>query len=370
MPAAIDPIIKQRVIAQYLQGVSRDKIAADNGIGTGTVSNIIDEWKESVQDSDYESIRELSVFCKKQGMTLNALASCIRLNKYIQSLGANANESTLESLIANMANYPDRDPAKLIEAAAQISESDMPLEKLEDHVKALITEKETLRREIDEGRTTLDGVYRDVETRRNIVEEYVQMKVETRRYGIEPEDPKRFSNVMKVLQRDNYDCAKILNAFADIEDTKRLRQDVDHDRQNLEAKLEEVKDTLPFAEQLLQYGVGINEVVAFKLAVDEKADMESISRGAAAYIVIEEIRDYSQLGGLKKEQNRLQQQIFMLNMIMTTREQALVSLMRLQALGVTDMEIKNMAHLMDFDSILSLKGKNDGNTNNNGWPKF
>jgi hypothetical protein len=43
MPAAIDPIIKQRVIAQYLQGVSRDAIAADNGIGTGTVSNIIDE---------------------------------------------------------------------------------------------------------------------------------------------------------------------------------------------------------------------------------------------------------------------------------------------------------------------------------------
>lgn len=91
MPAAIDPITKQRVIAQYLQGVSRDKIAADNGIGTGTVSNIIDEWKKGVQDSDYESIRELSVFCKKQGITLNALASCIRLNNYLQSLGANAN---------------------------------------------------------------------------------------------------------------------------------------------------------------------------------------------------------------------------------------------------------------------------------------
>src|SRR5215472_9628969 len=106
MPTAIDSIIKQRVIAQYLQGVSRDKIAADNDIGTGTVSNIIDEWKKGVQDSDYESIRELSVFCKKQGMTLNALASCIRLNNYIQSLGANANESTLESLIANLDNYP------------------------------------------------------------------------------------------------------------------------------------------------------------------------------------------------------------------------------------------------------------------------
>jgi hypothetical protein len=57
-------------------------------------------------------------------------------------------------------------------------------------------------------------------------------------------------------------------------------------------------------------------------------------------------------------------------MIMTTRQQAFVSLMRLQTLGVTDMEIKNMARLMDFDSILSLKDKNNGSTNNDGWAKF
>ena len=299
MPAAIDPIIKQRVITQYLHGVSRDAIAADNGIGTGTVSNVIDEWKKRVQDSDYESIRELSVFCKKQGITLNALASCIRLNNYIQSLGANANESTLESLIANLANYPDRDPAKLIEAAAQISESGIPLEQLEEHVKALMTEKETLQREIDEGRAILDGVDEDVESRTKLVEEYAQMKVEMRRYGIGLEDPKGFSNVLQVLQRDNYDCAKILGAFAEVDDIRKLKLDTDHKRLALEARLEEVKNTLPFAEQLLQYGVGINEVLAFMLAVDQKADMESISRGAAAYKVIEELRDYSQLALLQ-----------------------------------------------------------------------
>ena len=98
--------------------------------------------------------------------------------------------------------------------------------------------------------------------------------------------------------------------------------------------------------------------------------MESISRGASAYKVIEEIRDYSQLGGLEKQLDRLQQQIFMSNMIMTTRQQALVSLIRLQALGVTDMEIKNMAQLMTFDSMSKDWKNNNGNTTNNGWPTF
>ncbi|MGB6532197.1 MAG: hypothetical protein WBF33_29175 [Candidatus Nitrosopolaris sp.] len=122
-----------------------------------------------MQDSDYESIRELSVFCKKQGVTLNTLASCIRLNNYIQSLGANANESTLESLIANLAKYPDRDPAKLIEAAAQVSESGIPLEKLEEHVKALMAEKETLQREIDEKRATMAN-YREMRKKEKVTE--------------------------------------------------------------------------------------------------------------------------------------------------------------------------------------------------------
>lgn len=52
MPAAIDPVIKKQVIKQWLSGDSRDRIAANNGIGAGTVSNIIDESKKRMQDSD------------------------------------------------------------------------------------------------------------------------------------------------------------------------------------------------------------------------------------------------------------------------------------------------------------------------------
>jgi hypothetical protein len=43
--------------------------------------------------------------------------------------------------------------------------------------------------------------------------------------------------------------------------------------------------------------------------------------------------------------------------------------MRLHALGVTDMEIKNMARVMDFGPILKGRENNNGNTNY-GWPMF
>ena len=87
MPTAIDPVIKKQVIVQYLQGVSRDRIDADNGVGTGTVSNIIDEWKKGVQDSNYEYVRELAIHCKKEGINLADFMSALRIKNYINQLG-------------------------------------------------------------------------------------------------------------------------------------------------------------------------------------------------------------------------------------------------------------------------------------------
>jgi hypothetical protein len=76
MQAAIKPIIKQRVIAHYLHGDSRDRIAADNGIGAGIG---VDEWKRAVQGSDYELLRELAMHCKKEGINLADLTSSLRI---------------------------------------------------------------------------------------------------------------------------------------------------------------------------------------------------------------------------------------------------------------------------------------------------
>ena len=61
MPAAIGAQVKKQVIKEWLSGDSRDRIAVDNGIGAGQVSNIINEWKKGVEQSDYDSLRELTV---------------------------------------------------------------------------------------------------------------------------------------------------------------------------------------------------------------------------------------------------------------------------------------------------------------------
>ena len=48
MKAIVPKSIKQRVIKQWLQAVSRDQIAKDHEIGDGTISAIIKESKEDI----------------------------------------------------------------------------------------------------------------------------------------------------------------------------------------------------------------------------------------------------------------------------------------------------------------------------------
>ncbi len=74
--------------------------------------------------------------------------------------------------------------------------------------------------------------------------------------------------------------------------------------------------------------------------------MERIPSDSADYKVVEDIRDYSQLGGLKKEQDRVQQQIYMFNALMANKQAPLMSLIRLQSMGINDEQILNMDRLL------------------------
>jgi hypothetical protein len=83
----IEETIKRRVIQLWLSGEARDKIAADNNIGAGTVSAIVDNYKIGFYNLDLDSFRELMIEAKKQSMTPSDLASHFRLFNYLVKSG-------------------------------------------------------------------------------------------------------------------------------------------------------------------------------------------------------------------------------------------------------------------------------------------
>ena len=98
MRAKVTKSITERVIKQWLQGMSRDEIAKNNDIGAGTVTAIIKDAKQEIPDIDL--LREVALVLKKYDLDLSVFASSVRIkNKLVEM---DLNEDQLETLIENI----------------------------------------------------------------------------------------------------------------------------------------------------------------------------------------------------------------------------------------------------------------------------
>jgi hypothetical protein len=102
MPPLTDEQTRRNVIRQWILGFPRNQIADQNSIGTGTVSNIIANYKTGLEELDFDAIRQLAVEARQQGWNFTDLASHARLYNYFVKSGAA--EDRIESFIANISS--------------------------------------------------------------------------------------------------------------------------------------------------------------------------------------------------------------------------------------------------------------------------
>ena len=104
--------IKKDVITDWLNGLSRDKVAFKNHISRGSVSNIINAVKaEEIPDIDL--LRAVAVDLKRNELTLRTLAHSIRLRKLLDKL--HLSEEKVERLLEYLSIFFYRKDGRNIE---------------------------------------------------------------------------------------------------------------------------------------------------------------------------------------------------------------------------------------------------------------
>jgi transcriptional regulator with XRE-family HTH domain len=145
--------IRERVIKQWLQGMSRDQIAKHNDIGAGTVSSIIKDSKQEIPDIDL--LREVALVIKNDDLDLSVLAYSIRLKKKMDGMGLN--EDQIESLIENInihcfkSGLTGEEFINTINNIVVLSQKlRMPVDELPNHIIQQEIELEQVEREIED----------------------------------------------------------------------------------------------------------------------------------------------------------------------------------------------------------------------------
>jgi alanine racemase len=100
MPSKLPDNLKSLVIQDWLSGKQRDKIAGDNGLSAGAVTNIVNEWRLAFSAAD--GLRELAVTLKKIGITPAQCALGFRVAMTMNRLGVR--EDKFESFMSDIYN--------------------------------------------------------------------------------------------------------------------------------------------------------------------------------------------------------------------------------------------------------------------------
>jgi transcriptional regulator with XRE-family HTH domain len=219
MKPKVPKSIKQQVIRQWLQGISRDQIAKDNGIGTGTVSAIIKDAKKDIPDIDL--LREVALVLKSNDLDLSVFASSIRLQKRLDEMGLN--EEQIESLIENINTYCFKreltyeEFINIIERISTLSQNlGMPVDQLPNHITQGKLELEKVKTETEDAKVKQLQVLQHYNATMDDLEEYKSNKPLIDRI-------KELESQKENLKRERDDCAQQLKN-EQIENTKLIQQ--------------------------------------------------------------------------------------------------------------------------------------------------
>jgi hypothetical protein len=93
--------------------------------------------------------------------------------------------------------------------------------------------------------------------------------------------------------------------------------------------------------------IDISELLAFDTTVNQIARQYNLPSPVAVFRLIRDIKDYNKMGGVKKELSILCQQIFVVNGICANQNKAMMAMLNLQSLGITEEQIISLNKFLE-----------------------
>src|SRR4051812_20525250 len=109
------------------------------------------------------------------------------------------------------------------------------------------------------------------------------------------------------------DARKFVGKLSNVKEIEKREKGLRGSCLVLSKKIAKHKDIVPLTEDIAALGIGINELIAFKVAINEAAKHYNLPPLAATLRLIEDIKKYDKIDGLKKELSALWLQKYTLN---------------------------------------------------------
>jgi hypothetical protein len=386
MPSKLPDNYKSLVIQQWLNGEQRDKIAVDNGLSAGSVTNIVNEWRAALGFPIADALRELAVTLRRIGITAAQCALGFRIATLMLRIGVK--EDGFESFILNVYNrckdigLSPQNIAFHMTDLLKFSET-VPFSKISDYVKEKTNEKvkleekiedlevliENFQEEASDALSRRDKALQDEKMTGSELKWYTILREELGKYGLPIDDTLKFAKVVNNIRDYGYDAGRVIKEFSELESLKTRRQHLQQDLQSLENKLAELNrvcakvelhanmhaEFLNKYERLEGMGFGLKELESLWNTIYEIAQDNNIpTREAITKFLSDLERHYNNKLGLEAKVESLTNRVNNLYKEETRLRTELISLplvapklVKLTQAGVSEQDIIYIATLIE-----------------------
>jgi translation elongation factor EF-1beta len=397
MPFGIGENVKSGVIYEWLRGSSRDKIAGIYKISTGGVTNIVNEWRNSIGDHIAKELREFSISLKKANITPIQCSTGFRVAKIMQRLGIT--EDQFESFMSNVYNrcqklevQPDQIEKYLTETI-NISKIVFPSQ-IPHYINSKKIEIENLEQQIEDIQKTIvelnikkSTVSKDLELMietsqisNEAIAWYKDILKELKNKGLSLDNISFFIQCLMGIKNEGYDVNKVLTKYSELIYFDKLEEVQNHTIQKSRIEIEQLTQLkkslneevnwnrlkLSKNQELENIGFGIKELKILYNTIIEISKENTINPKEAAQKFFSDMNDYDDIVGFKKKVEELRKEGSNLNMqiannriILSSQQYISTILQNLLIIGISEEDIA------DINSILLLGGfeyyNNDSN---------
>jgi predicted nucleic acid-binding Zn-ribbon protein len=408
--------IRSLVIKQWLEGMQRDLIAANNGLSAGGVTNIVNDFRRGLGSAVVDDLRELGVTFRKVGITPAQCALGFRVAMMIVAkLGVK--EEELESFILDVYNRcidlglsPDnialhiKDLTEFSKTNGTNNNHILPLSQISEFIQQKADEKKKLEEEIQTLKSQikiLDEEKSKSEHRRAYalyeehftngeLKSYSDLKQELGRYGVPIYDIPKFAKVVRGISQKDYNVEEVIEEFSDIESARNNYSHYKASITDLQMKCNDLKQeysvlkqsVVLFEQKLSLYheleaaGFDLEKLKLLSNTIKDIANANNIPESQAVQKFYKDIEEqYDDKLGFESQLNKLRSEIATVSINLNFSRRALLdqplvgpSLQRLFSKGVVEQDIVELANL--FERSYSHGGSSaesgDSNSGTNG----
>jgi len=248
MPLGIPGDIRFAVIRDWQNGKPRDTIARDNLLSPGSVSNIINDWRNELTHPVADALRELGIMLRKSRITASQCALGFRLASIMKDLGVD--EDAFRLFISEIYNHSKNiglQPEYIAYNTKQILDltGSIPLSQIPSYIQEKANEKRKLEENITrlgneelDAKAALHQALNEKKVSLAELEQFSNLKIELDKLGISLADVQHFVRTIQGVRQLGYSVDSIARIVSNLEASFRILAELDNSiKESLEKDL-------------------------------------------------------------------------------------------------------------------------------------